>query len=179
MYLEQVKEFMISCEQPVASNFHQLDKVRAELRLSLILEELDELSIALGTNAEFKRLIAKQLAKPIVYKEADPVEQLDAYCDLQYVLTGAVLESGLGEVFDEGFNLVHESNMTKLINNQEELEETIQHYKEQEIETYVKKDKSFPKPIYRAVDNKVLKNKNYIPVSLSPVVEAAFRKEVE
>jgi len=64
------------------------------LRIKLLREELDELSMAL--------------------ENRDPVESIDALCDLQYVLSGAVLALGFNPGFEAAFNAVHQSNMEKL-----------------------------------------------------------------
>jgi predicted HAD superfamily Cof-like phosphohydrolase len=70
------------------------NKKRTNLRWDLIEEEWDELRLA--------------------WKEyEDPVDTLDAICDLAYVLIGAAVEFGWS--FDEAFKRVHESNMSKLI----------------------------------------------------------------
>ena len=55
----------------------------------------------------------KQLKQTI--EDQDIVEIADALCDLQYVLSGAVLEFGLGEKFVDLFNEVQRSNMSKLV----------------------------------------------------------------
>lgn len=64
------------------------------LRMQLLTEELAELSSALT--------------------DGNKTEVLDALCDLQYVLLGAVLTFGYGEVFEAAFQEVHRSNMSKL-----------------------------------------------------------------
>lgn len=66
---------------------------RIALRIDLIAEELEELRKA-------------------AYQK-DVVEVLDALCDLQYVLTGTVLEFGMQNIFEAAFNEVHDSNMSK------------------------------------------------------------------
>ena len=66
------------------------------LRLHLCQEELSELSRA-------------------IY-EGDTVEALDALCDMRYVADGAAVELGMTEVFQEAFDEVHRSNMSKLEN---------------------------------------------------------------
>lgn len=45
--------------------------------------------------------------------DGDPVEVLDALCDLAYVLMGTVIAHGMAGVFDRAFAEVHRSNMTK------------------------------------------------------------------
>ena len=57
------------------------------------------------------------------------VEIADALCDLQYVLSGAVLEFGLGEKFVELFNEVQRSNMSKACDTELQAQETVEHYK--------------------------------------------------
>jgi predicted HAD superfamily Cof-like phosphohydrolase len=69
---------------------YQLD---AFLRLALIQEEL----------IEFAEAIQKD----------DIVAVLDALTDLQYVLDGSYLSTGLASVKNEAFTEVHRSNMTK------------------------------------------------------------------
>jgi predicted HAD superfamily Cof-like phosphohydrolase len=64
------------------------------LRVHLILEELSELMDAI-----FK---------------GDHVAALDALVDLRYVLDGTTLSLGLGSVFEEAFDTVHRSNLSKL-----------------------------------------------------------------
>lgn len=71
-----------------------LPKERAELRLSLLKEELSELEEAIN--------------------KGDIVEALDALTDLQYVLDGTYLEFGFGGYKSEAFSEVHYSNMSKL-----------------------------------------------------------------
>ena len=66
------------------------------MRLHLCMEELSELSRAMA--------------------ERNPVEALDALCDMRYVGDGAVLHLGFGDVFDAAMREVHASNMSKLVN---------------------------------------------------------------
>ncbi|NOZ47798.1 MAG: nucleoside triphosphate pyrophosphohydrolase family protein [Chlorobi bacterium] len=67
---------------------------RCELRQKLIEEEVSELKDA--------------------WKNNDLTEVADALADIQYVLLGTVLEFGLQDYFEEIFNEVHRSNMSKL-----------------------------------------------------------------
>jgi predicted HAD superfamily Cof-like phosphohydrolase len=70
---------------------------RAQLRLELLQEELDELQDAIRAN--------------------DKVEVLDALIDLQYVLDGTFHEFGMAHLKEAGLNEVHDSNMSKLDEN--------------------------------------------------------------
>ncbi len=45
---------------------------------------------------------------------------------MQYVLSGAVLEFGLGNKFVELFNEVQRSNMSKACDNEEQAKETVE-----------------------------------------------------
>lgn len=73
----------------------QQEPADAELTVSLIQEELNELKTAL--------------------ESGDKVQQLDAYIDIAYVLFGGVLKSGMMKEFIKGFLPVHTNNMTKFV----------------------------------------------------------------
>ena len=125
-------------------------KERAELRVSLLQEELDELKKAI--------------------QDDNLTEVADALCDLQYVLSGAVLEFGMGEKFVSLFNEVQRSNMSKACDNELQAQETVEHYKNMGTEAYYEKsgDKY---NVHRAADNKVLKNKYYSAADLAPLLK--------
>lgn len=109
--LQQVKEFHELFDVPVL-NKPELPEERFELRLNLIEEEFRELKEALYAN--------------------DPVEVIDALADLKYVLNGAIIEFGMQDVFDEAFDRVHESNMSKACKSVMEAIDTMEHYKKKE-----------------------------------------------
>ncbi|MBP6411337.1 MAG: nucleoside triphosphate pyrophosphohydrolase family protein, partial [Pseudarcicella sp.] len=90
--LNQVAEFHKTFKAPILNSPTIPNQQRCELRVSLLAEELKELQEAIAQN--------------------DLVEIADALCDLQYVLSGAVLEFGLGDKFVELFNEVQRSNMS-------------------------------------------------------------------
>jgi len=166
MYIEQVKDFMLTAGQPVNKKSVTLDTKRAELRLGLILEELEELSVALGQHDVFRKLIELTLKKKLINCLPNKVEQLDAYCDLQYVLSGAILESGMGNVFEDAFKEVHKSNMSKFCIDREEALATQDKYLQEEISTSILKVNE-KLVVYRVSDNKILKSINYKPVNLN------------
>jgi predicted HAD superfamily Cof-like phosphohydrolase len=98
------------------------------------------------------------------------VEIADALCDLQYVLSGAVLEFGLGEKFVELFNEVQRSNMSKACETEKQAQETVEHYKTKGEEAhYEKSGDKFN--VHRISDNKVLKNKYYSAANLKNILE--------
>ena len=100
----------------------------------------------------------------------DLVEVADALCDIQYVLSGAVLEFGLGDKFVDLFNEVQRSNMSKACSTYEEAEATVNHYAKKdgtEAEIMQDGDKFL---VYRILDNKVLKSVGYSPADLNGIL---------
>merc|ERR1712232_335846 len=101
----------------------------------------------------------------------DLIESADALADLQYVLSGAVLEFGLHRRFKAIFDEVQRSNMSKACANQEEAEATLVHYKatkgmEAEIQPLGGR-----LIVRRVPDGKVLKSVQYSPPHLRPLVQ--------
>jgi predicted HAD superfamily Cof-like phosphohydrolase len=120
------------------------------LRIALIQEELDELRAAV--------------------EKKDIVEIADALCDIQYVLSGAVLEFGLGEKFAELFDEVQRSNMSKSCNSEEEAILTVKDYQENKNTKCYYKKVGEKYLIYREGDNKTLKSINYSPADLRSII---------
>lgn len=148
--LNQVAEFHRTFKHPVQAVPAIPAKERCDLRVSLLAEELDELKQAIADN--------------------NLVEIADALCDLQYVLSGAILEFGLGDKFKSLFDEVHRSNMSKACKSLEEANETIAHYKNtQDCEAYHKEEDSLFL-VYRSHDDKTLKSINYSPADLQRII---------
>lgn len=124
---------------------------RCELRISLLQEELDELKAAIEDN--------------------DMVEISDALADLQYVLSGAVLEFGLGDKFKALFDEVQRSNMSKACATKEEAEATQEYYRQQKDTDSEVKSADGKFLVYRKGDGKVLKSVNYSPADLRSIIE--------
>ncbi|MGF7038245.1 hypothetical protein [Mucilaginibacter lappiensis] len=148
--LNQVAEFHSTFKHPIIAAPVIPSKERCDLRIALLAEELKELQQAVDDN--------------------NLVEIADALCDLQYVLSGAVLEFGLGEKFKELFDEVHRSNMSKACKTIEEANQTIEHYRNTAgTESHYKEiDGLFL--VYRTTDNKTLKSINYSPADLGSIV---------
>ncbi|MCP9235183.1 nucleoside triphosphate pyrophosphohydrolase family protein [Lewinella sp. JB7] len=144
--LGDVAEFHRTFRLPILSAPAIPPADRCRLRLNLLQEELDELRQAID--------------------QRDIVEVADALADLQYVLSGAVLEFGLGEKFRALFEEVHRSNMSKTCASREEAEATLAHYRQLEQEGRVEPSGEVFL-VYRNDDNKVLKNVNYSPADLA------------
>ena len=173
-YLGKVKEFMTTFGQPVLDKPTPLPEDRQKLRIALIFEELKEYAEASGMVEYFAKLCDEHYVD--IHNNPNPdiqivevineVEQLDALLDLQYVLSGAVHEHGFGEIFDEAFEEVHSSNMSKACQSEEEAINTAASYLNQNVS--VKYDPfKLPIVIYREEDNKVLKSINYKPAQLA------------
>ena len=147
--LNQVAEFHRTFKHPILEKPTIPSEDRSKLRVALLAEELKELEVAI--------------------LEKDIVEIADALCDLQYVLSGAVLEFGLGDKFRELFDEVQRSNMSKACLNHEEAEATVAHYTAKGTECYYKQDGD-KYLVYRTADDKTLKNINYSPANLSGII---------
>jgi predicted HAD superfamily Cof-like phosphohydrolase len=149
--LNQVAQFHQTFGAPILAEPTIPSKERCGLRVSLLAEELDELKEAIAAN--------------------DLVEIADALCDLQYVLSGAVLEFGLGEKFVDLFNEVQRSNMSKACQSLEEAEYTVKFYQDKDgTEAEIKEELGVWK-VFRKSDNKVLKSINYSPADLVSILK--------
>ncbi len=148
--LNQVAEFHRTFQHPILDDPQIPSAKRCALRVELLQEELKELEDAI--------------------KDGDIVEVADALCDIQYVLSGAVLEFGLGEKFVELFNEVQRSNMSKACKTREEAEQTVAYYsKERDTPCFYEEvDGLFL--VYRSSDHKTLKSVNYSQADLPSIL---------
>ncbi|MEO5979459.1 MAG: nucleoside triphosphate pyrophosphohydrolase family protein [Chryseolinea sp.] len=148
--LSLVAQFHNTFKHPILPNPAIPDENRCKLRVALIAEELKEFEVAI--------------------LEKDIVAIADALCDIQYVLSGAILEFGFGDKFKSLFEEVQRSNMSKACNSESEALETIAHYKQKDgTECYFKVE-SGKWLIYRRSDNKTLKSIHYSPADLEPII---------
>ncbi len=144
--LNSVAEFHKTFKHPILDSPQIPSTKRSELRVALIAEELKELEAAIADN--------------------DLVEVADALCDIQYVLSGAILEFGMGNNFKALFDEVQRSNMSKTCKDMAEAEATQQHYLDKDgTESYVEESDGHYL-VYRKADNKTLKSVNYSPADL-------------
>lgn len=150
--LSDVAKFHDTFNAPILSEATIPSSERCALRVSLLQEELNELKEAI--------------------EDKDIVEIADALADLQYVLSGAILEFGLANKFKELFDEVQRSNMSKACSTREEAEATQLAYEKKDgtISQIVQKDDKFL--VYREGDNKVLKSINYSPADLKSILES-------
>lgn len=171
-YISKVKEFMLLFKQPVVDKPTIMPEDRNRLRIALIFEKLKEYAEASGQLDYFIDLCdaskSEVMDSPVVayIPTVNLIEQFDALLDLQYVLSGAVIENGFTNIFDEGFNEVHRSNMSKACISEEEALDTCEHHKVEA--TY--NTNSLPIIVYRKSDMKVLKSVNYSLANLKPII---------
>lgn len=147
--LSSVAEFHETFKHPILDKPSIPAAKRAALRVSLLTEELKELEQAIAAG--------------------DMVEIADAFCDLQYVLSGAILEFGLGGHFKALFEEVQRSNMSKACEDLSAAEATVLHYQAQGVECFYEKDGE-KYLVYRKVDRKTLKSIYYSPANLEKIL---------
>ena len=148
--LTSVAEFHKTFQHPILDTPSIPAAARCNLRVALIAEELKELEEAIANK--------------------DLVEIADALCDIQYVLSGAVLEFGLKDKFNTLFEEVQRSNMSKACKNEDEAIATQEHYKAKGVESYYKQVDGLYL-VFREGDHKTLKSVNYSPADLKSIIE--------
>lgn len=149
--LQLVAEFHHTFKHPVLPTPAIPDERRCRLRVELLAEELKELEEAI--------------------KEKDIVAVADALCDLQYVLSGAVLEFGLGEKFQALFEEVQRSNMSKACTSEAEAKETVEYYRLRDNTECYYVQEGAHWLVYRKADNKTIKSKGYSPADLESILK--------
>jgi predicted HAD superfamily Cof-like phosphohydrolase len=148
--LNMVAEFHHTFKHPILKTPQIPSDERCKLRIALIAEELRELEEAV--------------------KDKDIVEVADALCDLQYVLSGAILEFGLGEKFRALFEEVQRSNMSKSCSSEQEAMETVAFYEAKDGTECYYHEEGGRWLVYRKSDNKTIKSINYSPADLKKVI---------
>jgi len=149
--LNQVAEFHRTFQHPINEQPEIPSPTRCQLRVSLIAEELEELKHAI--------------------QDRDLVEIADALCDIQYVLSGAVLEFGLGNKFGALFNEVQRSNMSKSCASEEEAQATVDYYQKHKNTPCFFRKVDGKYLVYRTSDQKTLKSINYSPADLKSILQ--------
>jgi len=148
--INDVSEFHDTFNLPILDSPIIPSAERCKLRINLLEEELNELKEAIEEN--------------------DIIEVIDAFCDIQYVLSGAILEFGFADVFKKMFDEVQRSNMSKMCKSEEEAIATQKHYEDKDgtPSHIVKKNDGYL--VYRNEDGKVLKSVNYSPAELKDLM---------
>lgn len=154
--LNQVAEFHRTFHHPIEPDPIIPAQERCRLRVALLAEELKEFQEGI--------------------ENKDIVEIADALCDMQYVLTGAVLEFGLGEKFKALFDEVQRSNMSKTCHSLQEAEATVRHYEQTKgFQCYIRHEGGVWL-VYREGDHKTLKSINYSPADLKSILSSSNEK---
>lgn len=169
-FIESVKEFHEAFNLPVNNEIIDDNKEVRDLRLSLIFEEMVELATAMGCTDKLEQLISDlNIEHTDTY---DKKETLDAFCDITYVTKGAVISMGYTNVFDNAFDDIHTSNMSKACNNIDEAKDTITYYKKErnELQKMGIQEKGDKYLVIRE-DGKVMKNLNYNEVKLDKYIQ--------
>ena len=122
-------------------------------RLSLINEEVKELNEAV-INKDF-------------------VETIDALADILYVVYGGF--SAFGIDADKAFDIVHQSNMSKLCKTEEDAIETVKRYKNEtprryDSPNYKKAIDNIHWVVYNQSTMKILKNYKYTEVDFGSLI---------
>ncbi len=149
--LNDVAHFHETFEMPVQEHPIIPPAKRCDLRVNLLEEELEELKEAI--------------------EDKDLIEIADALCDIQYVLSGAILEFGLGKSFKRLFEEVQRSNMSKVCHSEEEAKATQEFYLQKDGTESVVEKRDGEYLVYRTHDRKVLKSVNYSPADLSSILD--------
>jgi predicted HAD superfamily Cof-like phosphohydrolase len=148
--LNLVAEFHRTFKHPILASPIIPSEDRCRLRVALLSEELKELEVAI--------------------LEKDIVGVADALCDIQYVLSGAILEFGLGEKFKALFEEVQRSNMSKACNTEDEARKTVEHYRAKDGTECYYEQEGGKWLVYRKSDNKTIKSVGYSPANLERIL---------
>ncbi|MBL7844397.1 MAG: nucleoside triphosphate pyrophosphohydrolase family protein [Cyclobacteriaceae bacterium] len=148
--LNLVADFHRTFKHPILQKPGIPAEDRCKLRVALIAEELKELEVAI--------------------LEGDIVEVADALCDIQYVLSGAILEFGLADKFKDLFEEVQRSNMSKACNSEDEAKATVDHYLAKDGTECYYKQEGGKWLVYRKSDNKTIKSVGYSPANLEKIL---------
>jgi predicted HAD superfamily Cof-like phosphohydrolase len=148
--LNLVAEFHRTFKHPILPHPAIPAEDRCRLRVALLAEEVKELEVAV--------------------LEKDIVGIADALCDIQYVLSGAVLEFGLADKFKALFEEVQRSNMSKACNSEEEAKATVAHYLQKDGTACYYRQEGDKWLVYRQADNKTIKSINYSPANLERIL---------
>lgn len=149
--------FGLGNKSEIESDVFDTDPKLVTFRMSLITEEVKELNDAV--------------------KDKDMIETIDALADIVYVVQG--MAAALGIDLDHAFNIVHESNMSKLCRTEEDAVETVKRYKEK----YDSGNSPYDTPGYRKSSDgqywvvfnestgKILKSYKYTPANFSEMLD--------
>lgn len=145
---DKVKQF----QQTFDSINHNPNLDAMQLRINLIQEELDELHEA--------------------FLQGDMVEIADAYGDILFLTLGGIIKNGFETNFEQIFDEICESNLSKADDTMADAMKTYTKYVELGVETYFNINPETMKYVtYRKDDGKILKSHNYNKVNLKKFIQ--------
>jgi predicted HAD superfamily Cof-like phosphohydrolase len=166
-YIKKVKEFHQNFNHPVEETPTE-DVSISKLRISLLFEELKELAAATQCEEHLKEITEEFI--PQKQENYNKKETLDALGDLQYILSGSVVSMGYKNVFEEAFDRIHKSNMSKMCRNKQEALFTIRHHQTKGETKKMEIQQKNGKYIVVREDGKIMKSINYQKVDLENLV---------
>lgn len=147
------KAFGVQTNTVSEKNLFDTNPKLVQYRLDLIIEEVQELQVAI--------------------KQKDFTEVIDAIGDILYVVYGAATAFGFSA--DKAFQIIQDSNMSKLCKTEEDAIMTVKLYKEELPQRY-------DSPNYRLSEDgihwvvfnqstmKILKNYKYVPANFTSII---------
>lgn len=156
--VELIQDWRNKFGLPIRTEISIPDKQETHLALELIEEEARELEEAVINIISIAE-IAKATSNEWIKDNISVNEVADALADILFVTVGMANVFGLN--VEEIVKKVYDSNMSKLCKTLEEAEETIELYKQREIEAYYEQLATSEYVIKRTSDNKVLKGCNF------------------
>lgn len=148
------KAFGIKTYTEIQHDIFDKDPKLVQYRLDLIEEEVNE----------FKQAI----------KDKNMTEILDSIGDIMYVVLGAATAFGFDA--DKVYDIVHNSNMSKLCKSEEDAIITVRQYKEEvpqryDSPAYRKSDDNIHWVVYNQNTMKILKNYKYAAVDFTELLK--------
>jgi predicted HAD superfamily Cof-like phosphohydrolase len=144
------KAFGVQTNTTIQHDIFDKDPKLVAYRLALIEEEVQELRDAI--------------------KEKDMTETIDALADILYVVYGAC--ASLGFDADKAFEIVNQSNMSKVCDTEKDAIESVKRYQEEipqryDSPAYRRSDDGIHWVVYNSNTMKILKNYKYTPANFS------------
>lgn len=147
------KAFGVTTNTTSQFNLFNIDPKLVQYRLDLIIEEVQELKDAI-INKDF-------------------TEVVDAGADILFVVYG--LFTAFGVDADKAFNIVQDSNMSKLCKTEQDAQETVQWYKKNESNrydspTYRQSDDGVNWVVFNESTKKILKSYKYTAAKFEAII---------
>lgn len=150
--IEFNKAFGVPTNTDIQYEIFDKDPKLVQYRLDLINEEVQEFKDAIDTK--------------------NMTEILDSIGDIMYVVLGAATCFGFDA--DKIFDLVHNSNMSKLCKTEQDAIETVKRYKQDsryDSPAYRKSDDNIHWVVYNESTLKILKSYKYNPVDFTEILK--------